>query len=69
MAQKEYRVGIIGWPLKHTLSPVMHNAAFRALGMDDWSYDVMEVPPDIADYAAKEPKRHGYIGVNVTIPF
>ena len=67
--EKENRVGIIGWPLKHTLSPVMHNAAFRALGMADWSYDVMEVPPDIADYAAKEPKRHGYIGVNVTIPF
>ncbi len=67
--EKENRVGIIGWPLKHTLSPVMHNAAFRALGMANWSYDVMEVPPDIADYAAKEPKRHGYIGVNVTIPF
>lgn len=65
----EKRVGIIGWPLKHTLSPVMHNAAFRALGLSDWSYDVMEVPPDIADYAAKEPKRHGYIGINVTIPF
>lgn len=63
------RVGIIGFPLSHTLSPVMHNAAFRALGMDDWLYDAMEIPPDIPRHAVEEPRRHGYIGLNVTIPF
>lgn len=68
MAQN--RVGVVGWPIEHSLSPVMHNAAFEALGMaDEWFYDAMAIPPDIADYAAKEPKRHGYIGINVTIPF
>lgn len=65
----EKRVGIIGWPVAHSLSPVMHNAAFQALGMRDWSYDAMAIPPDIIQKALSEPKQHGYIGLNVTIPF
>jgi len=63
------RVGIIGFPLSHTLSPAMHNAAFHSLGMTDWHYDAMEIPPDIPRHAVEEPRRHGYIGLNVTIPF
>src|SRR5215207_2979868 len=64
------RVGVVGFPIEHSLSPAMHNAAFKALGMEnEWLYDAMSIPPDIADYAVKEPKRHGYIGLNVTIPF
>lgn len=61
------RVGLIGWPVEHSLSPVMHNAAFKALGMD-WLYDAMAIPPDIVQYGLREPMRHGYIGINVTIP-
>lgn len=61
------RVGIIGWPLTYTLSPVIHNAAFGALGMD-WSYDAMAIPPDIVRLGLREPADHGYVGVNVTIP-
>jgi len=63
------RVGIIGFPLSHTLSPVMHNAAFAALGLADWHYDAMEIPPDIPKHAVEEPRRAGYVGLNVTIPF
>lgn len=61
------RVGLIGWPVTHSISPAMHNAAFQALGMD-WHYDVMAIPPDIVTHGIREPMRHGYIGVNVTIP-
>ena len=66
MSQK--RVGVIGFPVEHSLSPNMHNAAFQAFGMDDWLYDAMSIPPDILRYGIREPKNHGYIGINVTIP-
>ena len=62
------RVGIIGWPVEHSLSPAMHNAAFKALGMDDWYYDAMAIPPDVIREGIREPQRHGYIGLNVTVP-
>jgi len=61
------RVGIIGWPLTTTFSPAMHNAAFKALGMD-WVYDKMAIPSDIVRLGILEPQRHGYVGLNVTIP-
>lgn len=62
------KVGVVGWPVEHSLSPAMHNAAYRALGMDDWEYDTLPIPPDIAHLGLREPMRHGYIGVNVTVP-
>ena len=65
---REKRVGVIGFPVEHSLSPRMHNAAFAALGMADWRYDAMSIPPDILRYGIREPKNHGYIGINVTVP-
>ena len=62
------RVGVIGYPVEHSLSPVMHNAAFKALGMNDWLYDAMSIPPDILRLGLREPRDHGYIGINVTVP-
>ncbi len=62
------RVGVIGFPVEHSLSPIMHNAAFAALGMRDWQYDAMSIPPDILRLGLREPKNHGYIGINVTVP-
>ncbi len=65
---RKNRVGLIGFPVEHSLSPVMHNAAFTALGMSDWLYDAMSIPPDILRYGLQEPRNHGYIGLNVTVP-
>ena len=62
------RVGVIGFPVEHSLSPIMHNAAFAALGMSDWMYDAMAIPPDILRLGLREPRDHGYIGINVTVP-
>ena len=62
------RVGLIGFPVEHSLSPIMHNAAFRALNMEDWHYDAMSIPPDILRLGLREPRDHGYIGLNVTVP-
>ncbi|MBC8099860.1 MAG: shikimate dehydrogenase [Armatimonadetes bacterium] len=61
------KVGVIGFPLTHSLSPAMHNAAFQALDLD-WTYELMAIPPDIVRLGLREPAQHGFIGVNVTIP-
>ena len=36
--------GLIGYPVKHSLSPAMHNAAFKHLGLDA-RYRLFEIPP------------------------
>jgi shikimate dehydrogenase len=61
------KVGLIGFPVEHSISPAMHNAAFKELGMD-WVYDAMSIPPDILKHGLREPMQHGYIGLNVTVP-
>ena len=38
------RAGVIGWPVEHSLSPAIHNAAFVALDLD-WAYLPLAVPP------------------------
>lgn len=62
------KVGAIGWPIEHSLSPVMHNAAFQTLGMHDWFYDKIAIPPDIVKLSLRELRDHDYIGINVTVP-
>src|SRR5207249_9743030 len=49
-------------------SPQMHNAAFRALGLDDWLYLRLPVAPERFEEVARALPRSGYTGVNVTIP-
>jgi shikimate dehydrogenase len=60
-------VGIIGWPVSRSLSPVIHNSAFQALGMD-WVYVPFPVPPGgLPDALAGLPAL-GLVGANVTMP-
>jgi shikimate dehydrogenase len=61
-------VGVIGYPVEHSLSPVMHNAAFAALEMTDWRYDKLAIPPDILGHSLKTLRDHHVVGVNVTVP-
>jgi shikimate dehydrogenase len=37
------RAAVLGSPIAHSLSPQLHNAGYRALGLDDWSYDRFEI--------------------------
>ena len=60
-------VGILGWPLDHTLSPTIHNAAFRSLGLD-WVYLSWPVSPDDLAAAAGGLRALGAEGANVTMP-
>ena len=38
-----HRCAVLGKPIAHSLSPVLHNAAYKALGLDDWAYERHEV--------------------------
>lgn len=61
-------VGIIGDPVSHSLSPVMHEAAFQAMGMD-WRYVAMHVRgADRLESALKGVSALGFRGINVTVP-
>ncbi|MGW2017259.1 shikimate dehydrogenase [Streptomyces sp. NPDC001927] len=41
--QAPRRAAVLGSPIAHSLSPVLHRAAYAALGLDSWSYDRFEV--------------------------
>lgn len=58
---------VIGSPVRHSLSPVIHNAAFGALGLD-WVYVAFEVPPGAARGALAAVRALGIDGLNVTMP-
>ncbi|TMK19310.1 MAG: shikimate dehydrogenase [Actinobacteria bacterium] len=60
-------VGIIGWPVSHSLSPAIHNAAFAALDLD-WAYVPLPVAPGDAVGAVAGLRTLGFAGANVTMP-
>ncbi|MEU6624543.1 shikimate dehydrogenase [Streptomyces litmocidini] len=43
VSETHRRAAVLGSPIAHSLSPVLHRAAYAALGLDDWSYDRFEV--------------------------
>src|SRR5919204_5281870 len=60
-------VGVLGWPVAHSRSPAMHNAAFEALGLD-WRYELLPVEPERFESFVRELPVRGFAGANVTIP-
>lgn len=60
-------VAVIGDPIAHSRSPLMHNAAFAALGLD-FAYGAFRVRPDDVGAAVAAVRALGLAGLNVTIP-
>ena len=60
-------VGVFGYPIHHTASPAMHNAAFDHLGMN-WRYLPFEVHPDNLRGALRGICDLRFVGVNLTVP-
>lgn len=61
------RVGLLGWPVEHSVSPAMHQAAFAALGLD-WRYDLLPVLPEGLEECVGWWLAEGCRGFNVTVP-
>jgi shikimate dehydrogenase len=59
--------GVLGFPVAHSRSPAMMNAAFAELGLD-WRYLKLPVPPERFAETARALPGSGYRGANVTIP-
>jgi len=60
-------VGLIGWPVEHSLSPKIHNAAFDALGLN-WRYVPLPVSPGEEGACVRGLAALGFVGANVTVP-
>src|SRR5580765_3275118 len=60
-------VAVYGHPVKHSASPVMHNAALAQLGLD-WRYLAFDVRPEDLAEAIRGAERMKFIGLNLTVP-
>ncbi len=62
------RLGVLGWPVAHSRSPVMQNAALRAAGLGEWRYQLLPVPAELFHEVVRALPEAGFRGANVTIP-
>jgi shikimate dehydrogenase len=67
MASNRKAACVIGWPVEHSRSPLIHNYWIQQHGLDA-EYRREAVPPaQFADFASRLAE-HGYVGANVTVP-
>jgi len=63
------KLAVVGQPISHSRSPVMHTAALAALGLARaWTYEAIEVAPDHFAARVRAMPREGFVGANVTVP-
>jgi shikimate dehydrogenase len=63
------RLAVIGFPVGHSRSPAMQNAALAALGLaGEWSYEAVEVEPLELAARVREMAAADFAGANVTVP-
>jgi shikimate dehydrogenase len=60
-------IGLMGYPVEHSLSPAMHNRAFDALNLN-WCYVPLPVHPERLGEAVAGLWALGFVGANVTVP-
>src|SRR5919201_2100826 len=66
-ADERFRLALFGNPVAHSVSPAMHNAALRALGLNG-CYVARCVRHEELPAAVDELRRPPYLGANVTVP-
>ena len=61
------RAAVLGHPVAHSLSPVLHSAAYRALGLDGWEYSAVDVTEEeLASFVEGLDER--WAGLSLTMP-
>lgn len=60
------KYGLIGHPLGHSMSPLIHERLFALSGITDYSYELIDIAPE--ELSAKEELLRGLKGFNITIP-
>lgn len=65
--EKPLRAGVIGYPVKHSLSPLIHRYWLKQYGING-TYDAMEVKPEELEGFIRSMTAEGFSGVNVTLP-
>ena len=60
-------VGLLGQPVNHSLSPIIHNSAFKEMGLD-WCYLAIPCRNDDLESVAKALRLMNCKGLNITIP-
>lgn len=61
------KAGVIGWPIEHSKSPIIHGHWLETLGIDG-SYEKIALSPEDFDSGIRKLMADGFAGVNVTIP-
>src|SRR4051812_49901030 len=62
------RCAVLGAPIDHSLSPVIHRAAYAALGLEGWQYDAVQVPAgELAGFVDGLDPAH-WRGLSLTMP-
>jgi shikimate dehydrogenase len=59
---------LLGHGISYSASPAMHGAAFKALGLDGWTYNLLDVAPEELAAAVDRLRDDSFAGANVTIP-
>jgi shikimate dehydrogenase len=62
------RLGVLGWPVAHSRSPAIQNAALAAAGLEGWRYQLLPAPPELFFELVAALPGAGFTGANVTIP-
>lgn len=67
MTEENYKLALIGYPLGHSLSPILYKTAFEELGMQG-TYEKLQTPEEDLVNQIKNLRKNKYYGFNVTIP-
>ena len=62
------KLALLGYPLSHSVSPAMQNAALAHAGLTEWRYDAWPVEPEQLAQTVARLRGDDYAGANVTVP-